>query len=314
MEYRPGPVILTVTLNAALDVTYRVDALRPHATHRVRDVHAVAGGKGVNVARVLAASGEDVMVTGLTGGVTGDRIRADLDDAGLPQAMVQIGGESRRTLAVHGTDDGDATLFNEPGPLVQDDEWASFRDSFADLAAAAEVVVLSGSLAPGLPPDAYASLVGLAAEHGATTVVDASGAALRAAVEAGAAVVKPNAAELAEVTGLDDPFAAVACLRDTGAGAVVASLGPDGVLALAGDGYLSARPPARVDGNPTGAGDACTAALARGLARGDAWPTMLAEAVALSAAAVTMPRAGEVDLDLAARFQRAVTVEQVVRR
>jgi tagatose 6-phosphate kinase len=313
MEYRPRLVILTVTLNAALDVTYQVDRLRPHATHRVRAVHAVAGGKGVNVARVLAACGEDVVVTGLTGGVTGDRIRTGLADAGLSQAMVQIGDESRRTLAVHGVDDGDATLFNEPGPLVQAAEWESFRDRFADLAAAADVVVLSGSLAQGLPPDAYAPLVGMARQHGAPAVVDASGPALRSAVEAGPAVVTPNAAELAEVTGIDDPYAAVACLRESGADAVVASLGPDGVLALTGDGYLRARPPTRVDGNPTGAGDACTAALARGLARGEGWPTMLARAVAVSAAAVTMPGAGEVDLALAERFQRAVTVEQVVR-
>ncbi|TQM09419.1 1-phosphofructokinase family hexose kinase [Pseudonocardia kunmingensis] len=301
-------MILAVTLNAALDVTYDVDALVPHATHRVREVRTRAGGKGVNVARVLRALGHDVVVSGFAGGATGAAIRADLAAAGLPDALVPVAGESRRTVTVVAAADGDATLFNEPGPEVSDDEWAAFADRFAVLAAGADAVVLSGSLPPGVRPDAYARLV---AATDARTVVDADGPVLAAALAARPDVVKPNAAELAAVAGAGDPREAAAWLRARGAGAVVASLGADGLLAVTADGAWRARPPRRVAGNPTGAGDACVAALTAGLVAGAAWPDLLRDAVSLSAAAVAAPVAGDVDLDLHRRHRAAVHLEEI---
>jgi tagatose 6-phosphate kinase len=303
-----GGVILAVTLNAALDVTYDVDALVPHETHRVRGVRTRAGGKGVNVARVLRALGHEVVVSGLAGGATGAAIRADLAAAGLPDALVPIGGESRRTVTVVSAADGDATLFNEPGPAVRDAEWAAFTDRFAGLAAGAAAVVLSGSLPPGVPPDAYAQLV---AATDALTVVDADGPVLAAALVARPDLVKPNAAELAAVAGHADPHGGAAGLRARGAGAVVASLGADGLLAVTADGAWRARPPRRVAGNPTGAGDACVAALTAGLVAGTAWPDLLRDAVSLSASAVAAPVAGDVDLDLHRRQRAAVHLEEI---
>lgn len=302
-------MILTATLNTALDLTYRVDALKPHRTHRVQDVHAAAGGKGVNVARVLAAYGEDVVATGLVGGVTGEQIRADLAITSVRDAMVGIARESRRTVTVHAVDDGDATAFNEPGPLVSAAEWQHFCARFGALLPGARVAVLCGTLPPGVPAEAYGVLTRMAREHGVPVVLDTSGRALRAAVQDGPDVVKPNAEELAEATGVDDPLHAAANLRASGARAVIASLGADGLLALDEHECLRARPPADIPGNPTGAGDACVAAVAAGLARGYSWTQILPRAVALSAAAVPMPRAGEVDFDLAERLLPTVTLE-----
>ncbi|HEV2779607.1 MAG TPA: PfkB family carbohydrate kinase, partial [Actinophytocola sp.] len=170
-------MILTVTLNAALDVTYEVSRLEPNATHRVRAVHRRAGGKGVNVARVLRALAHDVLVTGLAGGPTGAGIRADLAESGIPDAFVPIAGDARRTVTVT-TGDGGATVFTEPGPPVAAAEWAQFLDAYRDLARRAAVVVLSGSLPAGLPGDAYARLLRDAA--GAVTILDTSGDPLRA--------------------------------------------------------------------------------------------------------------------------------------
>jgi tagatose 6-phosphate kinase len=300
-------MILTVTLNTALDVTYGVGLLEPGETHRVDDVRGQAGGKGVNVARVLHALGQDVMVTGLAGGPTGAAVRADLAAAGLPETLVPIAGDTRRTVTV--VDDREATGFHEPGPRVSPAEWANFLATYAELAARAAVVVLSGSLPPGLPQDAYVELIRLA--PAARTIVDTSGAPLAAAVTARPDLVKPNRYELLSGTGIYRPLEAAARLRADGARAVVASLGEQGLLALTPDGDWSAGLDVPLEGNPTGAGDACVAALAVGLADGTPWETLLVEAVALAAAAVVCPVAGAVDLRVYDRSRGEVTVEKI---
>ncbi|RZS44837.1 tagatose 6-phosphate kinase [Herbihabitans rhizosphaerae] len=302
-------MILTVTLNLALDVTYEVPRLVPHHSHRVNAVHARAGGKGINVARVLRRLGETAVVTGFAGGATGSAVRADLVE--VIDALVPVAGETRRTVAVVSTADGDATVLNEPGPVVSPEEWAAFLTRYAQLLADADVVVLSGSLPPGLAGDAYAVLVRLAREHGVLSIVDTSGDPLRAAVAARPDLVKPNAVELFEVTGETDHLAAAGALRTAGAGAVAASLGGNGLLLSTVDGSWLARVPEPLRGNPTGAGDACVAALAAGLRRGEAWPDVLAEATAVSAAAVLAPVAGEIDVEARRGIRPTVHLEEL---
>ncbi|WP_369142711.1 1-phosphofructokinase family hexose kinase [Streptomyces sp. R44] len=304
-------MIVTVTLNAALDVTWEVAGLRPRASHRVLAAHERAGGKGINVARVLTFLGHAPVVTGLAGGPTGRMIHDDLREAGLHSCFVSVAGESRRTVTVVSRNDGDATVFNGLGPVVTAGEWAAFVRHFASVVRGARVVVLSGSTPPGLPPDAYAVLIRAAAEAGALTVLDTSGPALTAALEAGPDVIKPNAAELTEVTGCGDPAAAVAELRRRGARTVVASAGPDGLRAVTPNRVWQAAPPLLLSGNPTGAGDACVAAIASGLAARAAWPDILREAVALSAAAVPCAVAGEVDASVYSQFRQEVRVDEL---
>ncbi|MFJ5833663.1 1-phosphofructokinase family hexose kinase [Streptomyces sp. NPDC093089] len=305
-------MIVTVTLNAALDVTWEVSDLRPRTSHRVLAAHERPGGKGINVARVLAFLGHAPLATGLTGGPTGRLIHDGLRSTGIRTSFVTVAGESRRTVGIVSRNDGDATVFNGLGPDVTATEWASFVGHFATAVRGASVVVLSGSTPPGLPADAYAVLIRTAAAEGALTVLDASGPALTAALAAGPDVVKPNAAELAEATGCDDPWAAAAELRRRGARTVVASAGPDGLLAVTPSGAWRAAPPELLSGNPTGAGDACVAAIASGLAARAAWPDILREAVALSAAAVPCAVAGEVDASVYAQFRQQVRVDELV--
>lgn len=303
-------MILTVTLNAALDVTYVVDRLVPRSSHRVGTTYERAGGKGVNVARVLAALGHPAVATGLVGGPTGTALLGELREAGLHEEFTTIAGDSRRTVTVVSREDGDATVFNQPGPRVQPQEWAAFTTRYAGLLPNADVAVLSGSLPPGLPEDAYAQLVTRAAAAGVATVLDTSGPALLAALGARPDIVKPNAAELAAVTGGQDPVVGAARLRALGARAVVASSGAAGLYAVTAEGSWRARPPERLDGNPTGAGDACVAALAAGLAARTAWPDLVREAVALSAAAVPRAVAGDFDAAVHRRFRATTLVEE----
>ncbi|GAB3156817.1 1-phosphofructokinase family hexose kinase [Micromonospora sonneratiae] len=315
-------MILTVTLNAALDVTYRVDALEPGAVHRIAGITERAGGKGVNVARILHALGEQVLATGLTGGATGTRLRDLLAADGVPEAFMPISGESRRTVVVS-ADDGATTGFWEPGPPVTSDEWQGFLARYRALLAGVEVVALCGSLPPGVPVDAYATLIGYARTAGVATVLDADGDPLRYGVPAGPDVVKPNAAELSglhssllgrrvTVGNLDEALAAANATRKLGAASVVASLGRAGLLAVTGDGVWHARTSEQLAGNPTGAGDACVAALARGrLTGGRPWPDQLRDAVALGGASVRSPVAGEVCPTDHQRLRAAVTIEEM---
>jgi tagatose 6-phosphate kinase len=196
---------------------------------------------------------------------------------------------------------------------VLPEEWARFRETYEALLDRVSVVVLCGSLPPGLPEDAYAVLVRAARARGVPALVDTSGPALLAALPAAPALVKPNADELADATGRSDPRAAAEALRAAGAEAVVASLGPEGLLAVTPQGAWRARPAERLRGNPTGAGDAAVAALAAGLAADDTWPVRLAEAVALSAAAVAAPLAGSFDPAVHRRLRARVDVTPLPR-
>ncbi|MET7476307.1 1-phosphofructokinase family hexose kinase [Streptomyces sp. NPDC005648] len=289
-------MILTVTLNTALDITYRVRSLRPHASHRVTEVTERPGGKGLNVARVLAALGHEVTVTGFTGGATGAVVQGQLTAApGVVDALVPIAAPTRRTIAVVDELTGDTTQLNEPGPTITPAEWSAFQDAYQDLLAPASAVALCGSLPPGVPVGAYAGLIRAAKAAGVPVLLDTSGEPLRRGVAARPDLLKPNADELAELTGSHDPSRAAQDARRRGARAVVASLGTGGLLAAAPEGRWRAIPPARVRGNPTGAGDSVVAGLLSGLVDQLPWPDRLSRAVALATATVMAPVAGEFD-------------------
>jgi len=290
-------VIVVVCLNPALDITHEVPSVRWGGVNRPRAVHARPGGKGLNVARTLRALGADLLLTGLAGGVTGAGIEAELARLGLPAALTPIAAETRRTFTIVENGTEGTTAFNEPGPEVIAREFAAFRAQYEKALAAADAVVLSGSLPSGLAAGTYATLIEAATAAGVPAVLDTHGEALRLGTQAGPAIVKPNRDELADLTGRplstkNDLAIAAGQLRTLGAQAVVASLGPEGLLAVTGDGRWRARPTA-VAGNATGAGDAVVAALAHGLVLGRPWDERLRHAAALGAAAVAAPVAGE---------------------
>jgi tagatose 6-phosphate kinase len=302
-------VIVVVCLNPALDVTHHVDAVDWGGVNRPRAVCARPGGKGLNVARTLHALGADVLVLGLAGGITGAGVEAALRERCVPAAFTPVAGETRRTFSV--VDDSRVTAFYEAGPTVREEEFAAFRRGYEQALDGAAAVVLSGSLPPGLEPATYATLIQAA---GIPAVLDTHGEALQLGAAAGAAIVKPNLAELESLTGHklaapDGVIAAAGQLR--GAQAVVVTLGPDGLLAATGDGCWRARAPAAVTGNATGAGDAVAAALAHGLVLGRPWGERLRHAAALGAATAAAPVAGEFRRQDYLGALTAVTVEEV---
>jgi tagatose 6-phosphate kinase len=298
-------MILTVTLNFALDTTYHVAGFERGHTTRVETVARRAGGKGVNVARVLHQLGREAIVTGVAGGFTGLAGRAELRAAGLRDELVEIGGQSRLTIVVV-DHEGTATGFSEPGPVVTPEEWEVARSRLQELMGSASAVVLSGSLPPGVPTDAYRQLIDVANRAGVPVLLDAENEALKLGVAAHPAIVKINAAELSGVTGERDVEAGARALQSAGAQIVVITEGSAGLMCFGQHTVLRAAPPQVLTGNPTGAGDAASAALAVGLLDGLSWPERLADAAALSAAAVHSPMAGSFDANVYRRFRAAI--------
>lgn len=318
-------MILTVTPNTAVDLTYHVARLERHGSNRVTEVTERPGGKGLNVARVLAALGHDTVVTGFAGGRTGEELRALLaasaeaegtgTTAGTPpsgaltDALVPVRAGTRRTVAVVDEESGDTTQLNEPGPLITPEEWDGFLGSYRELLGGADAVALCGSLPPGVPVGAYATLVRDARSAGVPVLLDTSGEPLRRGIAARPDLIKPNTQELAGITGTSDPLRAAHEARRRGAHTVAASLGADGLLLVTPEQVWQAVPP-KLSGNPTGAGDSAVAGLLSGLVGQLPWPDALARAAALSAATVRSPVAGEFDPEAYAELLPRVEVTE----
>lgn len=294
-------MIVTVTPNPALDLTWHVDRILPGGTHRADTGVARAGGKGLNVARVAHAHGASVRALATAGGPTGDEFAAELAASGVPHELIPVRGATRRSIALVDEHLGDTTIVNERGLNPGPEEWAALAEAVrrslgdAPVRGRKPVLVLSGSLPPGAPDGLLPDLIRLGRDVGATVIADTSGPALLAAADAGATVLKPNAAELAEATGIADPVAGACELLHRGASLVLVSRGADGMLAVTSEEIVRARLAEPLAGNPTGAGDAAVAACAVLLARGVKDPVaLLRRATAWSAAAVLMPLAGEI--------------------
>src|ERR1700691_714984 len=173
-----GDVIVTVTLNAALHISYTASGMAADGIHPVSRAAYRAGGRGVTAARVLNAFGHDVLAAGLGGGTSGDLIREDLARARVATAFTMIRGESRRVFSF-AAPGGPALRFGEQGPYITTEELGRFAADYRRLMAGAAAVVLCGSLPDGLPPEIYGSLVTYAAEAGAPGILDVGGAGLK---------------------------------------------------------------------------------------------------------------------------------------
>ena len=194
-------MIVTVTLNAAIDKTLAVPNFRLGRRHRAIEQRALAGGKGVNVARALKALGQPVIATGLAGGPTGTRIIEQLTDEAILNDFVRIREESRTSTAVVDPASGEQTEINEYGPQVSEAEIDLFRDKLLYLAKGAGVCVFCGSLPRGAPGSLYADLLQELNKLGVTTVLDSEGEALDLATRAEPTVVTPNELEAEELVG-----------------------------------------------------------------------------------------------------------------
>jgi tagatose 6-phosphate kinase len=283
-------VIVTVTLNPALHVSYEAERVSRGAANPVSRVSYRAGGRGLAVAKVLHTFGHEVVAAGLVGGASGDVIRAELARAGVATQFTRITGESRRVLEITDAADGTVTSFGEPAPYITTEELGRLAADYRALMADATAAVLCGSLPDGLPAETYGSLASYAAEAGVPVVLDASGSALRHAVSRRPALVIPG-----DATG-------AAALVAGGAGAV-AILSDGGVRAVTATGEWRAE--LAGEHLQQASRDAMVAGFVPGIALAWSWPDILAHAMAL---AVSSDPAGDVDLEAYERLLPKVTV------
>jgi 1-phosphofructokinase len=194
-------MIITVTLNAAIDKSLSVPNFRLGRRHRTVEQRTMAGGKGVNIARALKALGQPVIATGMAGGATGTHIVEQLTEEAILNDFVRIRDESRTNTSVLDPTTGEQTEINERGPSVSEQEVELFRDKLLYLARGAAIVVLAGSLPRRVDVDLYASLIRDLHRLEVITVIDTDGEPLRHAVRAEPGVVSPNVLEAEELVG-----------------------------------------------------------------------------------------------------------------
>jgi 1-phosphofructokinase family hexose kinase len=228
-------VIITVTLNAAIDKTLEVPNFRLGRRHRSVAQTTMPGGKGVNVARAVKRLGQPVVATGFAGGATGTRIVELLTEESILSDFVRIKEESRTNTAALDPTTGEQTEINERGPAVSEREVELFTDKLLYLAQGAQVCVFAGSLPRSIESDVYAGLIRELRRVGVTTLVDTDGEPLRQAVRAEPSVVLPNVLEAEELVGHEfnddeDRTIAVREMVQLGAGEAIMTTG-DGCFA-----------------------------------------------------------------------------------
>lgn len=285
-------MIYTVTLNPALDRELTVPSIEFDEVLRATESRVDCGGKGFNVSRMLAALGAESVALGFAGGRTGDALRDGLEALGIATDFVAIAGETRTNVSIVTHAHDRHVKANEPGPTISDDEQAALVARVRERARPGDWWVLAGSLPPGVAPAIYADLIRHVQAAGGRAVLDTSGPALRHGCAARPFLIKPNAAEASQLTGLpigsvEQALAAAEALA--GIEHVAISMGKAGaLLASRGDGWLAAAPAIR-ERNPIGAGDALVAGLVWGLSREYAPPDALRWGVACGTIAAGRP-------------------------
>lgn len=315
MNVRSGR-LLVVAANPSIDRLHEVDRLTVGGINRPIRVVPVAGGKGLNVARAAVALGGEATVVALLGGHSGAWIADRLAAAGINASLVEVAAETRTCVTVLDRSTGALTELYEPGVPLEEGAWERL-----EAAVAAQLdgggtgsIAMSGSLPPGAPVDGYGRLVRLAADHAVAAFVDAHGAPLEAAVAAGPAIVKVNAAEAGGLVGaaIASPEEAVGAAREIaarGAAAVIVTLGSAGAVAIEPGGAWRLRGPGRLGDYPVGSGDAFLAGLIVSLAGGATFVDSLRFATAAGAANALVPGAGVLDPSVARSLLDLVTVE-----
>ncbi len=266
--------IVTLTINPTIDLATTVAEVTPEHKLRCEPERRDPGGGGLNVARVVRELGGEALALYPRGGPTGELLERLLEQKGLRRWPISISGHTRENFTVAEKKSGREFRFVMPGPTLTEAEWQSCLDALSTVAADADYIVASGSLAPGVPVDFYARVARAARKQNARLVLDTSGEPLRAALEEGVFFAKPNRKEFRDMMGaqVDEPAALAAAARsflEKGrAEVLVVSMGADGALLTTREGQYRAVPPPVETHSSVGAGDSFVGGMTLGLARG----------------------------------------------
>lgn len=309
-------MILTVTMNPSIDISYPLDELKIDTVNRVVDVTKTAGGKGLNVTRVLSEFGDPVAATGLVGGKLGEYLLENIG-GDVKKHFYTIAGETRNCIAILYGDNQTEIL--EKGPKIQEKEGQGFLGHFKELLNLVDVVAISGSLPAGLPVDYYANLVHLANQAGKPVVLDCSGAALQAVLESDhkPTVIKPNNEELSQLLGREiseDLEELKAVLQEPlfeGIEWIIVSLGANGAFAKHGDTFYKVDIPKIQVVNPVGSGDSTVAGISSGLFHKESDQDLLKKANVLGMLNAQEKMTGHVNMSNYQTLFNQLTVKEV---
>lgn len=315
-------MILTVTLNPSVDINYKLEKLKLNDVNRVNDYSKTAGGKGLNVARVLTDFGEKTGATGFLGGTLGQFISNKLVEEGIQDRFYKINKESRNCIAIiHDT--RKQTEILESGPEIETSEANHFLEHFDRLANEADIITISGSLPGGLPDDFYVKLIELCQSNGKKVILDTSGKSLKNVLISSHKpfAIKPNLDELKNMilnTNVDDADThfIVRALQDdlfNGIECVLVSKGSEGAVVKWGDKYYEVDIPKVKAVNPVGSGDATVAGLAKALSQDMAVKEALKEAMTAGVLNAMHDETGKVELNHYTSIREKILVREIKR-
>lgn len=286
--------IVTITLNPALDRTLYLPRFLIGQVNRVESERTDPGGKGINVAKAVKALEQDVIVTGFLGQNNMELFTAYFEQENIEEEFVRVKGNTRVNIKVVNEESSEVTEINFSGVSPTKTDFCQLEDKIYSLAKECEWFVLSGNLPSNMPADIYAEFIRNLHKHDCKVILDTSGEALKAGIEAKPYAVKPNIDELSAMLGksltIENGLAeGIEYLKQAGISLIVVSMGQNGALAVRGSEEFLVKPPVVTVGSTVGAGDTMVAGLAVGLARGlDLAETMRLSAAA-AAAAVALP-------------------------
>ncbi|MBS4220436.1 1-phosphofructokinase [Bacillus sp. FJAT-49711] len=260
-------MIITVTLNPAIDVSYRVNNFELGKGHRVENGNKTAGGKGLNVSRVLKQLGAQPLCLGFLGGQNGEWIKNQLKLDDLEQSFTTINKDTRTCLAFIDENQSTQTELMEKGPVITEEEKASFLYTYKQMFKKAKLIVSSGSLPLGMESSFYKEISKLANEYNIPFLLDTSGESLKSGIEGSPFLIKPNQEELSQFAGknlkaIDEMVEVAKEICDQGVQHVLLSLGENGAVLVRKDIVLKADIPAIAVANPVGSGDSMIAGMA----------------------------------------------------
>lgn len=290
-------MILTVTLNAAIDKRYVVENFRLGEVNRVKECAYTPGGKGLNVSKPAAIAGEEVVATGFVGGHAGHYIEEALKPFGIRSEFYHLDAESRSCINIWDETNRVQTEFLEPGFTVTEEQFQGFLEKFRDLVKQADVVAMSGSVPKGLDGTAYQRMVKICREEKKKVLLDTSGTLLKEGMKAKPTMIKPNLDEIRMLTGtacesLEEMIEAAKEIHKSGVEIVAVSLGAEGSFVVCDQGIYQAKV-SKIDAvNTVGCGDSMIAGFAVGFSKNISVEGSLRLASAVSAAAALREETG----------------------
>lgn len=309
-------MIVTITLNAAIDKRYVTSGAKMGEVNRVLACEYTPGGKGLNVSKVLKISGAEVLASGILGGYAGQYIEARLNEMEIPSGFYYVSGESRSCINIWDDEKKQQTEYLEPGVTVTENEVEGFLKLYKEQIIPAQVISISGSVPNGVPKDIYKKMVEAALQQGKKVILDTSGELLEYGLAAKPTLIKPNIDEIRLLTGkecqdMGELVDAGIALHKQGIEKVVISLGGSGAILVSKEGIYQTIVPKIEAVNTVGCGDAMVAGLAIGLSKEYTSAKLIKTASSIATAAAMSEYTGHYDPEVSAKIYQSIEIKKI---